>query len=363
MKFNKRGNKRGLSSIVTTLIIIVLSLVAVGVVWGVVSNLLKSNESQANFQFGTLFLNLKIEKVLIDTSGNVLVSVSRGTGEGDLREIDFIVSDGTNNQLVKRTTILGELGTQLFTLTPEEVGDLSSIYEVSIAPVINSGGTDKIGSKVDTIKSNYYNSCAGILNAGQSNGNGIYTIDPDGLGSGTSLQVYCDVTTDGGGWTLVGRSDPGNIVNDMECTANYAPGVLFGWKVDSGDVNNDNSHYSINLTSKKIKFKEILFGDYSNGKVWGEYIYKQTVPDNFLSKTASYSIGIPYPVKGGNSDFKMARYAGFTDNKDNYHWRDGTSNEYGLSTKGWATCYPFSDSNLIAYGGKIKGRSGMIMVR
>jgi hypothetical protein len=45
-------------------------------------------------------------------------------------------------------------------------------------------------------------SCLQIVEAGQSTGDGTYTIDPDGLGPFGTLQVYCDMTTDGGGHTF-----------------------------------------------------------------------------------------------------------------------------------------------------------------
>jgi hypothetical protein len=83
--------------------------------------------------------------------------------------------------------------------TVEKIGGVpvSGINMIGSVPITSAGGFGNITMPV------LYKNCKEIKDNNPGATDGIYTIDPDGAGSIDLFNCYCDMTTDGGGWTLV----------------------------------------------------------------------------------------------------------------------------------------------------------------
>ncbi len=86
-----------------------------------------------------------------------------------------------------------------------------------------------------------YSSCKNILDRQPGSPSGIYTIDPDGLGTLQPMNAYCDMTTDSGGWTMWYTTDQYYHLIDGEVS-----------NIDYGS-----NGYSIDL--RTVPFTDVLY--------------------------------------------------------------------------------------------------------
>lgn len=101
---------------------------------------------------------------------------------------------------------------------------------------------------------------------------GYYWLYPNGKENGGQL-VWCDMTTDGGGWMMIARSHPSTI--------NYA-GQNWGWRGGKiGSVKDFSQAYQAGWwpiwDAGGNTFTEFAFGNRANinNNLWGPFVYKR----------------------------------------------------------------------------------------
>ncbi len=142
--------KRGLSAVVTTLVIILLVLVSTGIIWVVVRNVIESGSEQ--IELGQFTLDLEIKSVKIEGSDVTTVVVRRNPGEGNFIGINFIFSNGTDTEVIREDVVLNELNERSFTLTLTEIST-ANLKDVSVAPIYESAsGKENEGDVADSFE-------------------------------------------------------------------------------------------------------------------------------------------------------------------------------------------------------------------
>ncbi len=103
--------------------------------------------------------------------------------------------------------------------------------------------------------------CSDLLKSGHTE-SGLYSVDPDGRGSFT---VYCDMRTDGGGWTVFQRRQDGSV-DFYRGWNDYKAG--FGQLTAEFWLGNDKIH---RLTASRPSSLRVELEDWSGGKAYAKY--------------------------------------------------------------------------------------------
>ena len=103
--------------------------------------------------------------------------------------------------------------------------------------------------------------CSDLLKSGHTQ-SGLYSVNPDGRGH---LSVYCDMRTDGGGWTVFQRRQDGSV-DFYRGWNDYKAG--FGQLTAEFWLGNDKIH---RLTSSRPSSLRVELEDWNGVKVYAKY--------------------------------------------------------------------------------------------
>jgi len=90
-------DKRGLSEVVTTIITILLVLVAIGIVWAVINNVLQSGTEQTENAAKCLQVDIKATAATCSGTGVCNVTYRRSSGGDDIDGIKIVLGNGVAN--------------------------------------------------------------------------------------------------------------------------------------------------------------------------------------------------------------------------------------------------------------------------
>ena len=179
--------------------------------------------------------------------------------------------------------------------------------------------------------------CSDLLKSGYTQ-NGVYSINPDGRGS---FNVYCDMRTDGGGWTVFQRRQDGSVEfyrgwND--CKSGFAPLTAEFW------LGNDRIH---RLTVARPSTLRVELEDWNGVRAYAKY-----GKFNIGDEQAKYRLELgSYSGTAGDSLISEHNKKAFsTKDRDNDRWISNCAVRYA-GAWWYDSCY---HSNL---NGKYLGRT------
>ena len=144
-------NNKGVSMIVSTMIIILLVIVAIGIVWFVSRGVLQGGADEVSL--GKFLIDLEIKRAYVDESNPNLVhvTVERGAGEGILKGVNFIFANEDESKTKQEIFSLNKLESKTIDVDISTLG-ISDVTEVSIVPIFESeSGAEKLGGILDTV--------------------------------------------------------------------------------------------------------------------------------------------------------------------------------------------------------------------
>jgi len=190
-------NKRGISQVITMVLIILLVLVAIATIWAFIRPVINKGVGDISISQFTISMEIVSPTEVDYLKQEVIVKVRRNAGQGDVTAINVILEDSEGNSKVFRNEVaIEELETKTLTVDYSGSGLLDDIVEIAIAPIFSGPSGNEITGNILGETQEFDESFEGIVGYWNFNGN---TDDQSGKGNHGNIfgGVNCTVVASG----------------------------------------------------------------------------------------------------------------------------------------------------------------------
>lgn len=143
------NNKRGLSAVVTTLIIILLVLVAIGIIWVVIRNVIEGGTETADYAVKCLAVDIRATALNCSAVNTCTVTMNRKAGGEPISGVKLVFYNTTTGTSTAAIGVVGNIATLTTNTTaPQTTTGVNWANRVSVTPYFkDSSGNDQLCSQ------------------------------------------------------------------------------------------------------------------------------------------------------------------------------------------------------------------------
>jgi hypothetical protein len=214
-------NKKGLSTVVTTIVIILIVLISIGIVWGIINNVLTKGKKDVRIEQFTNTMGISSTVFDYDNE-EINIRIKRNEGDEEVSELLIIIEDDVGTEVFEQEVQdFNQFEEKIFNINLTDTPiDMSQIKSISVVPIFIINGEKVQGASPSGNAKLDFNRNYHIENGG--------TEDTSGEGTGGEDDGFCSQDSDCGSETIVEDSafckEGANAVYQFKKTPSCAPG-------------------------------------------------------------------------------------------------------------------------------------------
>jgi flagellin-like protein len=130
-------NRKAMSEIITTIIMVVLALVAVAIIWGIISSVVSDKGAQAEINQKCLDVVLNVEGFVCSAT-SCTITITRAAGGDDFSGLKIVLKNSTSaSEVIDSQGTIPQLGIVTKTVNSTVISNEGSVKEVEVTPYFN----------------------------------------------------------------------------------------------------------------------------------------------------------------------------------------------------------------------------------